>query len=182
MRVIELADFLMESQLGYIRKRLKACYFNFRKAVLISRYYLWCFSSESSNALTYFLYNFIKTPFKFECIDFKTMYDVISSLDKTKATGYDGISSKILGTSISELCIPLTNLFNKCIKTCIFPRQLKCANVTPIFKKENPLMKKNYRPVSILTAVSKIFEKIIALQLQNFQNTVYHPYILFQLN
>ena len=121
--------------------------------------------------------SFNKCNFKFECIDFKTMYDVISSLDKTKATGYDGISSKILKTSISVLYIPLTNLFNKCIKTCIFPRQLKCANVTPIFKKENPLMKKNYRPVSILTSVSKIFEKIIALQLQNFQNTVYHPYI-----
>ena len=132
---------------------------------------------ENHQSTKVILDSFNKCNFKFECIDFKTMYDGISSLDKTKATGYDGISSKILRTLISVLCIPLTNLFNKCIKTCILPRQPKCANVTPIFKKENPLMKKIYRPVSILTSVSKIFEKIIALQLQNFQNTVYHPYI-----
>ena len=46
---------------------------------------------------------------KFECFDFKTtMYDVIFSLDKTKATGYDRLSTKILKISISVLCIPLT--------------------------------------------------------------------------
>ena len=64
------------------------------------------------------------------CIDCDTMYDVIDKLDKSKATD----------------SMPLTSLFNKCGKTCIFPKHLKCANVSPIFQKENPLTKKNYRP------------------------------------
>ena len=117
--------------------------------------------------------------FKFRCIDCDTMYIVIDKLDKSKATGYDGISAKILkiANPVVCTCMPLTSLFNKCVKTCIFPKQLKCANVSPIFKKENPLTKKNYRPVSILTSISKVFEKIIAVQLSDFENSIYHPYI-----
>ena len=68
-------------------------------------------------------------------------------------------------------------MFNKCIITSEFPKQLKRANVSPLFKKDNPLIKKNYRPVSILTSISKTFEKLLAFQLQQFQDTIYHPYI-----
>ena len=46
-----------------------------------------------------------------------------------------------------------------------------------LFKKDNPLVKKNYRPVSILTSISKTFEKLLAFQLEQFQDTIYHPYI-----
>ena len=67
-------------------------------------------------------------------------------------------------------------MFNKCIITSEFPKQLKKTNVSPLFKKDNPLVKKNYRPVSILTSISKTFEKLLAFQLEQFQDTIYHPY------
>ena len=96
------------------------------------------------------------------CFPRTPQHGVIHSLDKSKATGYDGLSVKILKIASPVLVLPLTNLFNKCIITSEFPKQLKRANVSPLFKKDNPLVKKNYRPVSILTSISKIFEKLLA--------------------
>ena len=53
--------------------------------------------------------------------------------------------------------------------------ELKIADITPIFKKENPLDKTNYRPISILPTVSKIFERILFNQVQCFSNKFLSP-------
>ena len=66
-------------------------------------------------------------------------------------------------------------MFEKCInhsieKTIIFPSSLKLGNITPIFKKDYPLDKSNYRPVSMLPLLSKFYERIINNQLaQQFE-------------
>ena len=69
--------------------------------------------------------------FKFSTVVPDMVHGVIHSLDKSKATGYDGLSVKILKIASPVLCLPLTNLFNKCIITSEFPKQLKRANVSP---------------------------------------------------
>ena len=61
------------------------------------------------------------------------------------------------------------------VDTQTFPDGAKLAEVTPIYKKENPLNAKNYRPVSILTTLSKVFEKLIHTQFQAFTNTILNP-------
>ena len=55
----------------------------------------------------------------------------------------------------------LKALFNKAVLRGNFPNELKLADVVPVFTKENPLRSKDYRPVSFLTVVSKIFERIM---------------------
>ena len=115
--------------------------------------------------------------FCFKPITFSEMSNALSKLDASKAIGYDGIPPKVLKLSCTVLDIPLTNLFNGCIVKGVFPSQMKYANVIPVFKKDNPLVKKNYRPVSILTSVSKAFERLIAQQLTYFQNDIFHPLI-----
>ena len=60
---------------------------------------------------------------------------------------------------------PLTSLINKAINTQTFPEQLKSAEVSPIYKKEDSLKRGNYRPVSILTSISKIYESILHEQM-----------------
>jgi hypothetical protein len=115
--------------------------------------------------------------FDFKPISCQSMYNILQSLDTSKATGYDDISAKILKLSSPVLYVPLTNLFNKCILNSIFPTELKCANVYPVYKKDNPMIKKNYRPVSVLTSISKVFEKLVAQQLCDFENCILHPYI-----
>ena len=58
------------------------------------------------------------------------------------------------------------------IDSGIFPKRLKEAQVTPLFKKNDPFLKSNYRPVSILPIPSKKFEKVLSVQLSDFFDNI----------
>ena len=72
---------------------------------------------------------------------------------------------KLAKTLISQ---PLTNCINKTIEKGHFPSELKIAEITTIYKKDDPLNVENYRPISILPALSKVYEKVLKKQLENF--------------
>ena len=57
---------------------------------------------------------------------------------------------------------------NEVFKTRSFPDSLKCANFRPAYKKEDPFDKKNYIPVSILSLLSKFYERMISEQMSNY--------------
>ena len=59
-------------------------------------------------------------------------------------------------------------LINNCLKEGVFPDDLKYVDITPIFKKEDSLNKENYRPISILSHLSKVFERILYKQIDSF--------------
>ena len=67
-----------------------------------------------------------------------------------------------------EICIPLTDCINSPILNGKFPSELKMAGVIPIFKKDDPFEKANYRPISLLPSLSKVYEKLIYQQLNAF--------------
>jgi hypothetical protein len=75
-----------------------------------------------------------------------------------------------LGTPFWMSAQSLRTLFTLicCVDTGVFPDRLKKAQVTPLFKKNDPLVISNYRPVSILPIFSKLFEKVIETQLNDF--------------
>ena len=67
------------------------------------------------------------------------------------------------------------------IDQSVFPDKLKKAQVTPLYKKNDPLLKTNYRPVSVLCIFSKIFEKILEQQLSDFFENIFNPfYVLLE--
>ena len=68
-------------------------------------------------------------------------------------------------------------LLTVCITQGIFPRMLKCAEVSPIYKKGNNMDVGNYRPVSILPIMSKVFEKVIINQISSYFDSIFHPCI-----
>ena len=62
----------------------------------------------------------------------------------------------------------LTNCINEAIKNKKFPYSLKLSNVVPVHKKKDATDKTNYRPVSILPLLSKVFEKVMHIQLYGY--------------
>ena len=62
----------------------------------------------------------------------------------------------------------LTNAINKTFLYDYFPKELKKAEITPVYKKDDPLKKQNYRPVSLLPHMSKIFERLIYKQINYY--------------
>ena len=95
--------------------------------------------------------------------------DIILSLNNS-SPGWDEISSKILKTSIHFIIEPLTCILNMSLCQGIFPDELKIAKIVPIFKSENNMFIQNYRPISVLPVMSKVFEKIIYKRLVSFIN------------
>ena len=65
---------------------------------------------------------------------------------------------------------------NNTIETSTFPGQLKYADVEPVFKKDSPTEKKNYRPISILLNLSKIYERCLNKQLEEYFQALLSKY------
>ena len=80
----------------------------------------------------------------------------------------DGISSKFLKDCAEVIAVPLCNLVNLSIKQSLFPDQCKIAKLKHLFKKGSNSDQKNYNPISLLPAVSKIIEITIQIQTQEY--------------
>lgn len=86
---------------------------------------------------------------------------IINSLKNKSSHGIDGISSRIIKACSQEISGILSNICNSSLKQGIFPDRLKYAIVKPMHKKGDTSDVNNYRPISLLTALSKILEKVM---------------------
>ena len=89
----------------------------------------------------------------------------LNKLNKSKATGLDMISARLIRECADLICIPICNIFNQSISLGIFPDDWKCAKVTPLFKEGDRNDVNNYRPISVISVVAKVFERIVSDQL-----------------
>ena len=87
-----------------------------------------------------------------------------------KATGLDKIPCKLLKIAADIVASSLTSIFNQSISVGIFPIDWKLARVSPVFKKGKKSDLNNYRPISVIPIVAKIFEQIIYNQLYKYLN------------
>ena len=92
---------------------------------------------------------------------------LLKNIDITKSTGPDNISATMLKMCGDTLVQPIRIIFLNIVKTGIYPSQWKKANVTPVHKKNDKQLVDNYRPISLLPILSKIFERIIFKNLYN---------------
>ena len=87
---------------------------------------------------------------------------VIMDLDLSKASGPDYIPVVVIKKCEPELSYILAELINKCLKESCFPDYWKVSSVFPVFKNVGERsLAKNYRPFSLLSVVSKVFEKLV---------------------
>ena len=75
---------------------------------------------------------------------------------------------QVLHSLAKELCIPLTDCINNATLNGKFPSELKMADIITIFKNDDPFKKANYRPISLLPPLSKVYQKLIYQQLNAF--------------
>ena len=125
---------------------------------------------------THYLTKRILFSFHFELVDETAVLKVIQSLKPKTSAGHDGISLKLLKYLAPGLLKPLTFIINQSLLTGIFPNNLKIAKVIPLFKKDNPSLVDNYRPISLLSSLSKLFEKIVFGQVFKYftDNGLFH--------
>ena len=86
---------------------------------------------------------------------------IIRSLNINKAHGHDDISVRMIKICDKAILEPLSIIYKNCIDTGIFPDSWKKSNIVPVHKKGDKQLLENYRPVSLLPILGKVFEKIL---------------------
>lgn len=102
--------------------------------------------------------------FKFEMAQEQDIIKCLLSI-KSNAVGVDGISLRFIKLILPSVIGALTHIINHSLTSRVFPSQWKIANIIPTAKKKDPTMPHDYRPISILPALSKVFEKFLANQI-----------------
>ena len=93
---------------------------------------------------------------------------LLHGLSASKASGMDQISARILKIASHVIVPSLTSIFNQSIRTGIFPTDWKSARVTPIHKSGERCKMSNYRPISVISIVARIMEKLIHNQIYEY--------------
>ena len=102
------------------------------------------------------------------CTNVEEVIKQLSNLKASKSAGAYHIPNKIIKLSIVIIAAILTKLFNDSIRQRVFPNVLKTAQVAPIHKSGSKHKFSNYRPISILSSFSKIFEKCLYNQISSY--------------
>ena len=110
---------------------------------------------------------------------------IIDGLDMKKATGPNSIPNIILKSFKLFFSAWLSRLVNLCFEVGVFPDILKTAKITPLHKKDSKLDVINYRPISLLSVFSKIYEKVIYIRIYSYltkNNLIYSKQFGFRSN
>ena len=98
----------------------------------------------------------------------KDVKRTLRKLKPDKATGPDEVPTRILKECSAELARPLSCLFQLCFSNGMFPHQWKIAHVIPVHKRNSKSDPSMYRPISLLSNISKVMETIVQIQLQTY--------------
>ena len=105
-------------------------------------------------------------------ISHSTPFEIETVINSMKKNGnYHDIPMKFLKLCKSTISLHVSNLFNVCIAEGNFPNSLKVAKITPVYKKGSHKEINNYRPIGILSNLSKIFESLLNIRLKNYFGT-----------
>lgn len=114
--------------------------------------------------------------FQLQPVTFNEVTKAIKSLRQDCSTGYDQIPAKFVKCGADFIASPLTHIINKCIEMSTFPDEWKVSRICPIPKTLSPSTLVDYRPISVLPVLSKVFERVILKQLTDFieLKAIYH--------
>ena len=119
----------------------------------------------------------VENKFSFDDITSELFEKQLLNLNSKKASGKNDIPVRALAKSSDIVSNYLSAIYNDSIQKNNFPSSLKLADVIPVFKKGDKTSMKNYRPISLLPAISKIFEKIMYNQILAHIDKYLSPYL-----
>jgi hypothetical protein len=108
-------------------------------------------------------------------VDERTILRALKKLDPNKGAGPDNLPPLFIKRCAPKLALPLKMIINKSLDTGIFPTKLKEARIVPVLKKGNKDNIKNYRPISILSTISKVFESVVCPVLTHHVKPMINP-------
>ncbi|PFX25393.1 RNA-directed DNA polymerase from mobile element jockey [Stylophora pistillata] len=103
-----------------------------------------------------------------KCINPSKVFSLLSKLCKSKATGLDMISLRLLRECADLIADPMSSIFDQSIRSGVFSQEWKCAKVIPLFKEEDHSDLNNYRPISSVPIAAKVFERIMYDQVYGY--------------
>ena len=114
--------------------------------------------------------------FEFKQVTVEMVDKIFDKVKSKTSTGIDGLSNKLIKSIKDEILEPVTHIINQSFLTGKFPDKLKLAKIVPIYKKDCENNFDNYRPISLLPSLSKIFERIMHNQLHEYfsSNELYY--------
>ena len=117
-------------------------------------------------------------PFVIPYLSVSELGKYISRLENKTSSGLDGISNQLLKLSFPYVIDSLTYVFNLCIEKNVFPSELKKAKVVPLPEPTDKTNPTNYRPVSLLSVLSKLLEKHVHIYLNDYleKRQLLHPF------
>ena len=115
-----------------------------------------------------YLKNPAKCTFHFEPVTEASVMKIIKQLKSKSSFGYDGLSTRLLKEILPEVIKSIALIINQCMNTGVFPDNMKVAKVIPLHKKDDNNIIINYRPISLLPAMSKVLEKVICNQINDY--------------
>ena len=110
------------------------------------------------------------TPFFLSLADKYEIINIISSLDRNKSTGLKSIPTKILKLLINDVSTQPSNIVNASFSTGVFPSIIKIEKTVSIHKKQSKVVYSNYHPISILSNLKKILEKLMCSRIFKLYN------------
>ena len=124
---------------------------------------------QNNNDYLHYLHGHNNTNIFFEPTAEDEVYLAFNRISSSTA-GWDKFTKKILESITPNLLTCLTHIIHTSFVTGIVPSELKIAKVLPFFKAHDPFMLNNYRPISILPIISKIFERLVNKRITKFLN------------
>ena len=125
-------------------------------------------TAPSNTSYKDYLTDDIRTSFRFSVVTNVEVSKAIDSLKPKTSFGEDRLSNKLLKYIKNEIVDSLTLIFNQCVTNNMFPNALKIAKVVPLHKKDEVYIFDNYRPISLLPSISKVFEKLMHKQICSY--------------
>ena len=115
--------------------------------------------------------------FSFNLTNVTQIEELLSNINTRKACGHDMLPPRLIRQSSRAISGPIAKIRNTSITQSRYPSRWKMGQVTPLFKKDEELDTRNYRPVTVLPCLNNVYERLLSVQIKDFYQGLLSDFI-----